>query len=336
MSILVTGGLGFIGSHTSVQLLEHNYNVIILDDLSNSKLSVLDKIKEITLKSNIKFYNGSILNSDTLTKIFNDNNINLVIHFAGVKSVYESIENPLKYYDVNVNGTINLIKIMNEFNCNKLIFSSSCTVYGKQSYPVNELATSGLNITNPYGKTKYIIEEILKDLCNSKRNFKVISLRYFNPIGAHKSGLIGENPNGVPNNLMPILFQVIQGKIPELLIYGKNYNTLDGTCIRDFIHVEDLAYGHVLSIDKIDQVDGFLPINLGTGMGTSVLELINMFEKVNGIKINYLFTDRRAGDIDIVYADTTFAANFLGFKCKYTIQDCCLDSYNYYLKNNSF
>lgn len=332
MNILLTGGLGFIGSHTCVQLLNDNHNIVILDDLSNSKLDVLDKIKYLSDREQIKFYQDSILNKQILETIFSENVIDIVIHFAGLKSVNESIREPIKYYNTNIFGTINLLEVMCKYNCDKLIFSSSATVYGKQKYPVNELCQIGINITNPYGQTKYMLEQILKDICVSNTNFKVICLRYFNPIGAHKSGLLGENPNDIPNNLMPIILRVVSGKNPKLLIYGNDYDTVDGTCIRDFIHVEDLAHGHILAVNKINVINGIVPINLGTGKGTSVMELINTFESVNNIKIKYEITNRREGDLDIVYADVSNAKLLLGFECNYNIIDCCLDSYKF-IKN---
>lgn len=329
--ILVTGGLGFIGSHTCVELLNNNYSVIILDNLSNSNIDVLDNIKLLTGKSNITFIKGDILDKNLLENLFITNDIGLVIHFASLKSVNESITKPLNYYSNNITGTINILQVMEKYNCNNIIFSSSATVYGTQTYPVDETSTTGVGITNPYGKTKFFIEEILKDTCKSNKNFNAIALRYFNPIGAHKSGLIGENPNNIPNNLMPYILQVAKGKLEKLNIYGKDYNTVDGTCIRDFIHIEDLARGHLLTVNKLvtNELNGFIPINLGSGKGVSVLELVTIFENVNNIKINYDFVNRREGDLDIIYSKTHKAQELLGFQCINTIEDCCRDSYNF-------
>jgi UDP-glucose 4-epimerase len=327
MKILVTGGLGFIGSHICVQLLNNNNEVIVLDDLSNSKINVLDKIKKLS-NNNITFYQGSVLDKNILDTIFTQN-IDIVIHMASYKSVSESIKYPLKYYNNNINGTIALLDIMEKYNCKNLIFSSSATVYGIQDYPVNEECSTGIGITNPYGKTKYMIEEILKDMVN----MNIIALRYFNPIGAHKSGLIGEDPNDIPNNLMPYVLNVVTGKLNKLLIYGNNYNTFDGTCIRDFIHVEDLAYGHLLAVNKINELLGFTAINLGTGKGSSVLELVTTFNKINNTNINYEFTNRRIGDLPIVYSDVTKAFKLLNFKTKYSLEDCCKDAYNFITNN---
>jgi len=342
MNILVTGGLGFIGSHTCVQLLENNYNLFLIDDLSNSKIEVLDKIKYLSKSNNIiNFYQGTILDKKLLENIFESNNINCVIHFAGLKSVAQSISNPLQYYDTNVNGTLVLLEIMKKYNCYNIIFSSSATVYGEQVYPVNETCQTGIGITNPYGKTKYMIEQILYDLALSNSKWGIIALRYFNPIGAHKSGLLGEDPNDIPNNLMPYLLKVASGQLKILNIFGNTYKTQDGTCLRDFIHVEDLARSHVLALknfNALKKINTFNIFNIGTGKPTSVLELINTFEKVNNIKINYQFNEKRKGDIEIVYADVSLAKKLLNFETIYSIEDCCIDSYNFInnYKNNKF
>ncbi len=302
--ILVTGGLGFIGSHTVVELLLNNYNIIIIDNLINSSIDVIKKIKDITNK-NFLFFNIDIRDTLRLENLFVGYKINLVIHFASLKSVNESIKNPLQYYDCNVNGTINLLNIMKIHKCYKIIFSSSATVYGNNIYPVNENSPTGNGITNPYGKTKFIIEQILQDLYNSNNNWSITILRYFNPVGAHPSGLLGENPNDTPNNLFPYLLKVSIGKIPLLNIYGNDYDTPDGTCIRDFIHVVDLAKGHVKALEYIfNSEDTKINIyNLGTGKGTSVKELVETFEKVNNVKLSYNYTNKRDGDLPCVYAD---------------------------------
>jgi len=332
--ILVTGGLGFIGSHTVVELLLNNYNIIIIDNLVNSSTDVLKKIKDITNK-NLLFFNIDIRDTLRLENLFVEYKINLVIHFASLKSVNESIKNPLQYYDCNVNGTINLLNVMKIYKCYKIIFSSSATVYGNNIYPVNENSPTGNGITNPYGKTKFIIEQILQDLYNSNNNWSITILRYFNPVGAHPSGLLGENPNDTPNNLFPYLLKVSIGKIPLLNIYGNDYDTPDGTCIRDFIHVVDLAKGHVKALECIfNSEDTKINIyNLGTGKGTSVKELVETFEKVNNVKLAYNYTNKRDGDLPCVYADIKKASIELKWICKYNIEDMCKHGYNFILIN---
>ena len=330
--ILVTGGLGFIGSHTIVELLQENYKIIIIDNLVNSSKEVLRKIENITNRRDILYFNIDIRDSLKLENLFVEYKISLVIHFAALKSVSESIRNPLQYYDCNVSGTINLLNVMKKFNCNKIIFSSSATVYGENKYPVDENSTIGKGITNPYGQTKYMIEQILQDLYISNNDWSITILRYFNPIGAHQSGLLGENPNDIPNNLFPYLLKVSTGKLPSLNIFGNDYDTPDGTCIRDFIHVVDLAKGHVKATEQLFNLDKNRKINiynLGTGKGTSVKELIDTFEKVNNIKLVYNFVERREGDLPCVYAKTEKSLKELDWKCIYNIEDMCNHGYNF-------
>lgn len=332
MKILVTGGAGYIGSHTCVELLKSNYEVIIVDDLSNSKEEVIDSIKRITNKD-LKFYKGNVCDKELLEKIFMDNKIDAVIHFAGYKAVGESVEKPLEYYQNNIDSTINLCMIMRKFNCKKLIFSSSATVYGEQEVmPIKEEYPVG-GTTNPYGTSKLFIEHILEDLVISDSEWSIILLRYFNPIGADESGLIGDNPNGIPNNLMPYVCRVATGELKCLNIFGDDYNTSDGTGVRDYIHVSDLAHGHVLAINKVLDAKGVNVYNLGTGIGYSVLDIVNTFNKVNNLNIPYKIVERRAGDIAICYADTTKAYEELGFECKKKLEDMVKDSYNFYKKN---
>lgn len=332
LNILVTGGLGFIGSHTCVQLLENKYKIIIIDNLINSKLSVKNKIEEITknINKNIDFYNVDITEKKNLENIFIKYNFDLLIHFAGLKSVNQSINNPLDYYNNNVVGSINLFDLCDKYNVNNIIFSSSATVYGKNNYPVDENATIGQGITNPYGQTKYIVECILQDIYKSDKSKSITVLRYFNPVGAHKSGLIGEDPNDIPNNLFPHILK------QKLTIFGNNYNTKDGTCVRDFIHVVDLAKGHVKAMKNMTNYKnkgGYYVYNLGSGKGISVLEFIKEFEKINSVKINYTFGKKREGDLENVYAITDRAYNELGWKTEKTLQDICKDGYNYFKIN---
>lgn len=333
-TILVSGGLGFIGSHTVIELLNSGFNVIIVDNLVNSSIDIFQKIIDITHindKTILKYYNFDIRNRQYLNNLFTIHQIYAVIHFASLKAVAESIKAPLEYYDNNVAGTIALLQIMSKHNCKKIIFSSSATVYGMNTYPVREDSKTGDGITNPYGKTKYMLENILEDLYKADNSWSVVILRYFNPIGAHPSGLIGENPNDTPNNLFPYLLKVASGKLEKLCIFGNDYDTRDGTCIRDFIHVVDLARGHIASFRKLEE-SGMNIYNLGTGKGTTVLELINTFERVNGIKLNYEFSERREGDLAVVYANTDVAFNELGWKSTYTIEDMCQQGYNF-IKN---
>ncbi len=328
-NILVTGGLGFIGSHTTVELIENGYDVIIIDNLSNSQKDVLNRLEKITGKK-IKFYQDDVCDKLALEKIFKENKIDGVIHFAGFKAVGESVLKPLKYYRNNLDSTITLLEVMEEYSCYNIVFSSSATVYGNpKSLPIKE--DFPLSTTNPYGTTKLFIEHILEDLYVSNDKWNITILRYFNPIGAHKSGLIGENPNDIPNNLMPYIVKVATGELPKLRIFGNDYNTKDGTGVRDYIHVVDLAHGHVLALKNKES--GVKIYNLGTGIGTSVLELVNTFEEVNHLKINKEIVERRPGDIDACFASCDKALKEIGFKATHDIHEMCLDAYNFVKKN---
>lgn len=329
MNIFVTGCCGYIGSHTCVELLNNNYNVIGLDNFSNSKKEVLNKIKQITNKD-IKFYEGNMIDEDILRKIFSENKIDCVIDFAAYKAVGESVQKPIEYYTNNVSTVLNLLKVMKEFDCKRLVFSSSATVYGDpEVVPITEEAKTG-GTTNPYGTSKLFVEQILKDLYKSDDAWDICILRYFNPIGAHSSGLIGEEPNGIPANLMPYISKVASKKLECLSVFGSDYDTKDGTGVRDYIHVVDLAFGHIKAVEKLDKEKcGLYIYNLGTGVGYSVLDMINAFERVNGIKINYKIVDRRPGDIATCYSDPTKAKEELGFVCKYTLDDMVRDAWNY-------
>lgn len=325
--ILVTGGTGYIGSHTIIELYEKGYEIDVIDNLFNSKETVLDKIEEIAGKRP-NFYKIDLLDYEKMDELFKKNKYDLVMHFAGLKAVGESVEKPLKYYENNVGGTINLLKCMKKHGVNKIIFSSSATVYGGQPVPkLDESMTTGVGITNPYGETKHVIEEILKDVAESDPKFEAVILRYFNPVGNHPSGLIGEDPNDIPNNLMPIIMKVSRGEIPELSVYGDDYPTPDGSGIRDFIHVVDLAKGHVAVIDRIKP--GVEVYNLGTGKGTSVFEMIVAFEKASGKKLPYKVVGRRAGDLAEIYADPTKAEKELGWKTELTVEDAMRDTMSY-------
>ena len=334
MKILVTGGTGYIGSHTCVELLKNGYEVIIIDNLCNSKKEVVDNIEKITNKQ-VQFVEGDVRDKDLLRTIFKNNKIAAVIHFAGLKAVGESVEKPLLYYQNNLDSTLNLCEIMNEFNVKKLIFSSSATVYGNPvKLPITEDMEVG-KTTNPYGTSKYFLERILNDLYISDEDWSITLLRYFNPVGAHESGLLGEDPNGIPNNLMPYIVKVATNELECLSVFGNDYDTPDGTGVRDYIHVVDLARGHVMTIDKILNTTGVNIYNLGTGVGYSVLDLVNTFEKVNGIKINKKIVGRRAGDIAACYADSTKAYKELGWKAELNLEDMVKSSYNYALKNKN-
>ena len=327
MKILVTGGLGFIGSHTVVELIQEGHEVVIVDNLSNSKIEVLDKIEKIT-NTRPKFYQIDLLSLNDLKNVFDENAIEGIIHFAGLKAVSESINKPIEYYENNIGSTLNLLKCMREKNIKKLVFSSSACVYGDPSQnPVDENSPSN-KATNPYGRTKCFIEEILRDCYIADNTNKFTILRYFNPIGAHASGLIGEDPNGIPNNLMPYILKVAEGKTDLLHIFGKDYDTKDGTCIRDFIHVVDLAKGHVKAIEHIDD-EGLHIYNLGTGKGTTVLELVTSFNRVNGDLVKYDFVDRRPGDVAVNYAKTDKARKELGWVAQLGIGDMCKDAWNF-------
>jgi len=325
--ILATGGTGYIGSHTAIELIKNGYEVELLDNLFNSKITVLDQIEKIT-GVRPKFYEADILDKDALDKIFAEGNYDAVIHFAGLKAVGESVEKPLWYYYNNITGTVNLMEVMKKYGVKEMVFSSSATVYGIQDTPecVETMQTGG-QIANPYGKTKFFIEEIIKDYTVSDPTFKATILRYFNPIGAHESGLIGEDPNGIPNNLMPIIMRVSQGKIPELSVFGDDYNTEDGTARRDYIHVVDLAKGHVAAIEHIK--DGVSIYNLGTGRPSSVLEMIAAFEKASGEKLPYKIVGRRAGDLPEIWANADKAKQELGWSTELTIDDAMRDTINY-------
>lgn len=364
-TILVTGGTGFIGSHTCVELLDR-YNIVIVDNLSNSKREVVDKIKQIyTTKhdkikknnikknNNLEFYEADLLDKEKIAHIFKKHKPYAVIHFAGLKSVNDSIKNPGSYYQTNIISTLYLLEIMQQHNCNKFIFSSSATVYGKQKSPLRETLMVGQNITNPYGQTKYMIEQILRDFCIAHKDLNIIALRYFNPVGAHPSGFIGENPNDTPNNLMPYVLKVAAAnnlhnetlrkfdanndnnkindnnnninnkQCKELMIFGNDYDTPDGTCQRDFIHVVDLAKGHLAALQKIEELQHFQVFNLGTGTPTSVLEMVEMCKKVNNIDIPFQFAPRREGDIDVCYCDPEYTFNMLEWKTEKTLESMC-------------
>ena len=331
MSILVTGGAGYIGSHTAVELLDTGENIIILDNFSNSSPEVLDKIKQIT-KKDFKFYKVDLLDENALDKVFEENNIDEVIHFAGLKAVGESVEKPIEYYNNNITGTLNLLKVMKKYNCKKIVFSSSATVYGNpKTLPIKE--DFPLSTTNPYGATKLMIEQILQDVNVADKDFRVAILRYFNPIGAHKSGLIGEVPNGIPNNIMPYIVRVAVGKYNELTVFGKDYDTEDGTGVRDYIHVVDLAKGHLSALKKIRENSGVQIYNLGKGRGYSDLELVKKFDKVNNVKVNYKIGDRRPGDIASCFADVNKAKKEMNWVATKGLEEMCKDSWNFILKN---
>ncbi|HHX60905.1 MAG TPA: UDP-glucose 4-epimerase GalE [Epulopiscium sp.] len=327
MSILVTGGAGYIGSHTCIELLKEGYEVVVLDNLSNSSEESLARVKKITGKD-VKFYEADILDADALDKIFTAEKIDAVIHFAGLKAVGESVRKPLEYYYNNVSGTLVLCDVMRNHNVKNIIFSSSATVYGDPtSVPITE--DFPLSVTNPYGRTKLMLEDIFRDLYAADPEWNIILLRYFNPIGAHKSGTIGENPKGIPNNLVPYITQVAVGKLDYLSIFGDDYNTPDGTGVRDYIHVVDLAVGHVKSVEKLKEKQGVIAYNLGTGIGYSVLDVVKGFEKVTGKEIKYKMMPRRAGDIATCYADSTKAKNELGWEAIRDLDEMCEDSWRW-------
>jgi len=331
-NVLVTGGMGFIGSHTVVKLIEYGYTPIIVDNLSNSSIEVLNRIKKITSKD-VKFYQIDCTNYLETEKIFIENKIDAVIHFAGLKAVGESVKKPLEYYSNNIDSSLTILKLIEKYNVKNFIFSSSATVYGIPDHvPLNE--TDPIKqATNPYGSTKIMIENIIKDFYVIHPDYNFALLRYFNPIGAHPSGLLGEDPYGIPNNLMPYISQVAVNRLEKLTIFGNDYPTKDGTCIRDYVHVVDLAEGHVLTLKKFEENPGLVIYNLGTGKGTSVLELVYAYEKAIGKKINYVFGKRRDGDVVTNYASTDKAEKELHFKAKYTIYDCCKDAYHFQTLN---
>ena len=335
MDILVTGGTGYIGSHTCVELLNKGHNIVIVDNLSNSFEDVISKIEQITNKK-VKFIHISICSDIGMQALFASHHFDAVIHFAGLKAVGESVQEPLKYYYNNVYGTITLLKAMKEHNVNKLIFSSSATVYGTpKQVPIKETSDVG-GTTNPYGTTKLIIEKILQDYSKANPNSGISILRYFNPVGAHKSGLIGENPIGIPNNLVPYIAQVAMGQRDKLHIFGNDYPTKDGTGIRDYIHITDLANGHIAALEKIEKENGLFIYNLGTGNGYSVFDVLRTYEKVSNKKIPYVIEKRREGDIAECYADASKAKEELNWETKYNLLDMCASSWNYQIKNFEF
>ena len=330
-TILVTGGAGYIGSHTLVELLEHDYNVVVVDNLMNSKYKAIKRVEQITGKS-VTFYKVDLLDIEKLRTIFQEHDFSAVIHFAGLKSVGESNSIPLIYYHNNLTGTLNLCQLMQEYRIKNLVFSSSATVYGESAtVPIQE--DHPRSASNPYGRTKLMIEEILEDLYKSEEGWNIILLRYFNPVGAHKSGLIGEDPKGIPNNLMPYITQVAVGRLDHLSIFGRDYPTADGTGVRDYIHVVDLAKGHVKALKKIGRNPHLDVYNLGTGQGISVLELVMAFERNTNIKIPRKFVERRPGDAAICYADSSKAAQELGWKTEYDINDMCRDAWRWQQNN---
>ena len=331
MKVLVTGGAGYIGSHTSVELLNAGHEVVCIDNLMNSKEEAVKRVEKITGKS-VKFYKGDIRDRAILDKIFTENKIDAVINFAGLKAVGESCAKPLEYYENNINGLLVLMFAMRDYGVKNLVFSSSATVYGKpKSVPIKE--DFELSTSNPYGSTKLFIEYILKDLYKADPSFNIAILRYFNPIGAHESGLIGEDPKGIPNNLCPYITQVAVGKREYLGVFGNDYNTHDGTGVRDYVHVVDLSKGHVLAVDKLKENPGLLIVNLGTGKGYSVLDMVKAFEKVTGKPIPYKIMPRRPGDIDECYADPSYAKEILGFTATKNLEDMCRDAMNWQTKN---
>lgn len=332
MSLLITGGTGYIGSHTVVELLtlSTETDIIIVDDLSNSSTKVLDRIEQITNKT-VTFIEANICDYEAMTVVFDQHDIESVIHFAGHKAVGESNEKPLSYYHNNVSGTVTLLTVMAEHNVKKLVFSSSATVYGDNVSPLNEsMPTSA---TNPYGQTKLMVEHILFDLAKSDNDWSIACLRYFNPIGAHNSGLIGENPNGIPNNLLPYVAQVAVGRLAELQVFGDDYDTTDGTGVRDYIHVVDLALGHVKALQKLSEISGCKAINLGTGNGTSVLEIVNTFKEISGQEIPYKIVPRRAGDLATVYANADLANDLLGWQATRNLYTMIEDTWRWQSKN---
>ncbi len=331
MNILVTGGAGYIGSHTCVLLLEAGYDVTVLDNLDNSCEVSLDRVEEITGKK-VKFYKVDLLDYEATNKVFEENKFDAVIHFAGLKAVGESVRIPIRYYHNNITGTLNLCDIMSKHGVKKLVFSSSATVYGDpHTVPIKE--DFPLSATNPYGQTKLMIEYILKDIYKSDNEWDIAILRYFNPVGSHESGKIGEDPSGIPNNLMPYISQVAIGKLEQLSVFGGDYDTKDGTGVRDYIHVVDLANGHLKALDKIKNDVGVVIYNLGTGTGYSVLDMVKAFSKASGVDVKYKITDRRPGDIASCYADPTKAKDELGFVATHTLEDMCRDLWKWQTQN---
>ena len=331
MAILVTGGTGYIGSHTCIELLKAGEDIVVMDNFYNSKPKAVQLIKEISGKD-FRFYEADMCCPSDMEKIFAENEIEAVIHFAGYKAVAESVREPLMYYRNNLGGTFNLLETMKKYGCKKLIFSSSATVYGiPETVPVDE--SFPLSAINPYGNTKLIIEDMCRDICHADSDWSVALLRYFNPIGAHESGKIGEDPNGIPNNLMPIIINVCTGKQDKLTVFGNDYPTPDGTCIRDYIHVVDLALGHIAALKSVREKKGAIPYNLGTGKGYSVLEILNAFMKVNGVDIPYVIGGRRPGDAAECYSVPDKAAKELGWKAERSLEQMCRDSWNFVVKS---
>lgn len=331
MAVLVTGGVGYIGSHTTIELLEDGRDVVIVDDLSNSNIIVLDRIEELTGKRPI-FYQINVMDKEKLEVVFKENKIDSVIHFAAFKAVGESVEKPLEYYTNNLVNTLVLLDVMRKYDVKNFVFSSSATVYGDpHTCPI--LEEFPLSATNPYGRTKLMIEDMLRDICKADKSLNVAILRYFNPVGAHKSGRIGEEPNGIPNNLMPYITKVAVGQLKELSVFGDDYNTLDGTGVRDYIHVVDLSIGHVKSLKKLEENPGLVVYNLGTGNGYSVLDLVKAFSKASGKEIPYKIVDRRPGDIAMCYADPSKAKAELEWEAKYAVDDMCEDSWRWQSSN---
>ena len=331
MAVLVTGGIGYIGSHTSIELLEAGYDVIIVDNLSNSDIIVLERIKELSGKTP-KFYEIDINDKEKMEVVFKENQIDSVVHFAALKAVGESVEKPVEYYLNNIGNTLVLFELMKKYNVKNFVFSSSATVYGNpERLPIDE--NCSLSVTNPYGRTKLMIEDMLRDMCYADENLNVAILRYFNPIGAHKSGKIGEEPSGIPNNIMPYITKVAVGQLPHLNIFGDDYDTQDGTGIRDYIHVLDLAHGHVKALEKLCEKPGLVTYNLGTGRGYSVLDLVKAFSKASGREIPYKMANRRPGDISACYANPEKAETELGWKAKYGIDEMCEDSWRWQSQN---
>ena len=331
MAILITGGAGYIGSHTMVELLNAGRELVVVDNFMNSKPVALDRVRKITGKD-FKFFEVDLLDKETLDRVVRENNIDSCIHFAGLKAVGESCAKPLLYYHNNITGTLNLCDVLQKHGAKRIVFSSSATVYGNPaSVPITE--DFPLSTTNPYGETKLMIERILSDLYKADNEWSISILRYFNPIGAHSSGLIGEDPQGIPNNLLPYITQVAAGRRECLSVFGNDYKTHDGTGVRDYIHVVDLARAHLKAIERAETLTGVEQFNIGTGVGYSVLDIVHAYEKATGIKINYQIVDRRPGDIDECYANPKKAAELLGWSAEYNIEDMCRDSYNWQLKN---
>lgn len=331
MAVLVTGGAGYIGSHTCVELLKAGHDIVVVDNLSNSKMEALRRVREITGRE-LKFYKADLLSREELEKVFMENTIDAVIHFAGLKAVGESVQVPMRYYHNNITGTLVLCELMEKYGAKRMVFSSSATVYGMpERVPISE--DFPLGAASPYGRTKLMIEEILRDVYEADNEWSIALLRYFNPIGAHESGCIGEDPRGIPNNLMPYITQVAVGKLKELKVFGKNYPTCDGTGVRDYIHVVDLAKGHLKALEKVMSSKGVDAYNLGTGRGYSVLEVVSAFEKVSGRKVPYTIVGPRPGDVAVCYADPSKAKADLGWEAEKGIHEMCKDSWNWQSKN---